>query len=289
LPVEVNCNLCDNKKTKLLFVKDSHRINECKICGLIYVNPRLNNDDIASLYDKDYFHGAGFDKSVNYYRDYEAKNPLDEKECLRRLDDINQHIKTGKLLDIGCAFGYFLDVAYQKGWDVYGAEISSYPGNAAKKRYGEKIFIGTLEKSLFSDNYFDVITMIEVIEHFTDPLHILKEARKKLKQGGLLYIQTGNIQSLPARLQGKKWNYLILPGHIYYFSPRTIKMMLESAGFKVLRIIPPGDHENSRLFSFLRNNRLTKAFLPFFSPFLIKILNLKELLFSQGMRIIAQK
>ena len=260
---------------------------------MVYVNPRLTDNKIRSLYDEQYFQGKGFDKSVNYYREFTERPAQEIKECKLRLEEIRKYKSQGKLLDVGCAFGLFLEVTKEQGWEPYGLEISSYAGNYAKQKFGSNVLIGVLNKDVFYDDYFDVITMIEVIEHFPNPIQTLKQVYRVLKKDGIIYIQTGNIESFKAKIAGKRWNYLTLPGHIYYFSPITIKKCLEKAGFKVLRIIPPSSHDKSRLLTLLRwvgkKINLEQPFNNFIYPLVYRLVTMREFLRSQGLKVIACK
>lgn len=290
----IRCNLCGVDNTHLLFNKDSYNVVKCRICGLAYVNPRLSQDKTRSLYDEQYFHGKGFDKSINYYRDFIERPVQEIEECKLRLEEIRKYKSQGKLLDVGCAFGLFMEIANEQGWDSYGVELSSYAANFAFRKFKEKVLIGELDSDAFTNGYFDVVTMVETIEHFPDPIKTLKQAYRVLSKRGIIFIQTGNIESFRAKLAGKKWNYLTLPGHIYYFSPKTIRKYLEIAGFRAIRIIPPSDHERSRLLMRLKTfrengSKIARLMGNLIYPLAYRLVSLCEIILSQGMKVIAYK
>jgi ubiquinone/menaquinone biosynthesis C-methylase UbiE len=121
-------------------------------------------------------------------------------------------------------------------WEKYGVEVSQYAGRAAQRRFGDHIQICTLQESCFEPESFDVITMWETINHVTDPLGILKNCRKLLKTGGVLALNVGDASSWMAHLMGRYWYQVTPPVHIHYFTPGTMKYVLEKTGFRLLSI-----------------------------------------------------
>jgi len=205
---------------------------KCAACNFVSINPRPNKRLVGKLYKSDYFHGEGFDKSVNYIeglKNFESNRIIFSS----RLKNIEKFVEKGILLDAGCGVGDFLMAAKERGWKAEGVEISD---DAAKicRENGIRVYTTSLE-SMKIKNRYDCVVMVEVIEHLIDPVSSLKNCYGALKEGGLIAIQTDNIESIYARLTGKKWFYFLY-GHLNYFSPRTLKVLLEKTGFKVERI-----------------------------------------------------
>ena len=99
----------------------------------------------------------------------------------------------------------------------------------------------TLEEAKFKSNSFDVVTLFDVIEHLPNPNATIKEIRRILKPNGLIAVTTPNIGSIPARLLGRNWEEIKrVREHIYFFSEVTLKRMLESNNFRVLKIESAG-------------------------------------------------
>src|SRR5262249_48215590 len=122
-----------------------------------------------------------------------------------------------KLLDVGCALGFMLDEATQAGWDAQGVESSQFAGQYARERTGCNGFAGTLQDAKFPDGSFDVLTLMDVIEHVPEPAQLLGEVFRVLRPGGVIYIVTPNFNSLFVRLYGLG-AYGIWPDqHIMYF------------------------------------------------------------------------
>lgn len=239
----VKCNLCNNNSTKKLFKINGFDIVKCSKCGLVYTNPRLGEKEAVEVYKKDYYNNPGFLKKGTYFG---YKNYLNEKKEItetfkKRLKVIESYKSKGRILDIGCALGFFLELAKSHGWETYGTEVSDSAYMHVKKNKGIKAFHGDLKKARFKNKFFDVVTMFDVIEHLTNPKGYLKEAKRILKKGGLLVINTPNSGSLAAKVLGKNWlEYKRVREHNYFFSHKTLEKMLKQEGFKVLRIESAG-------------------------------------------------
>jgi len=141
------------------------------------------------------------------------------------------------VLDIGCGRGDFLRRMSRRGWRTYGVEPSSAPSDAAvdDPPYGSAPIIdrGFIEDVPLPDSLFDVITLWHTIEHVEDPVWLLQEAHRALKDNGLLAIAVPNFCSLEARCCGKYWLGLDIPRHLYHFSSASIRQLVERAGFRV--------------------------------------------------------
>lgn len=195
----------------------------CNECGLQYLNPRLKSDLILSGYSQ------GTDEA------FISQNAARERTFAKSLDLIERYKpEKGRLLDVGTAAGAFLGVAHQRGWGVSGCEPNRWMAEWGSNHYGIEICPGTIFDMDLLDAEFDVVTLWDVLEHTPDPQAVLHECRRVLKPGGILIVNYPDIQSAIARLLGRKWVFL-LSVHLYYFTPATIRRMLEGTGFKVTR------------------------------------------------------
>lgn len=206
-----------------------HTIVRCRRCGLVYTNPRLDRYDIADTYEAV--------QDPLYLEEREGRI-LTFEHHLRPLEHITGPPNGRPLLDVGCYTGIFVEIATRHGWDAWGLEPSHWAVEEARKR-GLHVVQGTLDTADLPDAFFDVVTLWDVIEHLIDPRSALCHARRLLKPGGLLVVHTIDIESLFARLMGARWPWL-MEMHIYYFSRRTLRAMLESCGFRVLSDRPQG-------------------------------------------------
>lgn len=148
------------------------------------------------------------------------------------LDWVKRHRDGGKLLDVGASAGFLLAEARELGYEPHGIEPSRWAAGEAKTRYGLELVVGSLDDNRFPDGSFDVITMVDVIEHLTDPFAALSELRRLLGDGGVLYLATPDLGGLPARLLGRRW-WGYEPFHLFYFNRRSLSRALGAAGFEV--------------------------------------------------------
>ena len=232
---EIVCPVCNVNKSNLYLKKNGYSLYKCFFCKLVFVFPLPN--DLQGIYDEEYFFSNNADGEfgyVNYDRDKESTKEF----FTRHLDKFESYGKNKKIFDIGAATGFFLDLARSKGWIVSGSEISEFAANKAKNR-GLDVYKGNL-LDYSCDNKFDVVTMWDVFEHIEDPAKYLEKINKMLDKDGLLSINTVDISSLYAYIRGKKWHMLIPPEHIYYFSKKNLKILLEKHGFEVLEFSKPG-------------------------------------------------
>lgn len=183
----------------------------------------------------------GEKKIVKRYQDfedpeYELEHKSRAENQARILKKINKLFpKKGKLLEVGCATGGFLELAKKSGWDVKGVEPSKWAASIASKTYKIPVFQGLLENAKFKDDSFDVVVVLDVIEHVSSPRELLQNIKRLLKKNGIVCIVTPNIGGVIPRILGEKW-WHIRSDHIFYFNDETIKTLLFSEGFRVKSI-----------------------------------------------------
>jgi len=250
----VRCNLCNSDKTRLIAESEADdnssdavaayactnsqfgkfgRIVQCLNCGLIYTNPRKRAKEILDNYERviDPIYLQEQDgRRLTFERGFTQL----ERYAANCAKSCSGH-KAPLLLDVGCYTGLFLDIARRRGWKTVGVEPCRWASEIATNELNLNVINSTLVEAQFPDASFDIVTLWDVIEHFTHPLDELKEINRILKPGGLVCLTTMNIASPIARLLGKRWWWL-MEMHLFYFSPRTISLMLQAAGFKILDI-----------------------------------------------------
>jgi len=242
---EVSCNLCGSKSTKVKYqgTTDSdteklltsysasgnfiskETLVECIDCGLIYTSPRLRKDLILKSYTEA--------EDPTYVSQSDGRI----KSFERCMDAVEEFKKGGSILDIGAAAGFFLKVAKERGWRVYGIEPSKYLSDYGNKNYGVNITCGTLDSVPAPKEKMDCITLWDVLEHTFDPKEVLRTCNSYLKEDGVVVINYPNIGNLMAKMAGRNY-WFILSVHLYYFVPKTIKAMLEATGFEVISSKP---------------------------------------------------
>jgi SAM-dependent methyltransferase len=230
----VPCALCGRNEDRLLFRKGRFRIVRCSNCGLSYTNPRLRAGLLADLYTERYFRSD--DSLVRGYADYLKEKAAIQRTFRRRWAVVKEfaELDKGSLLDVGCAMGFLLEIARDEGWDVAGLDISDYAVAFARQISALPVMQSDLRTLPFSDRCFHVITLWDVLEHVPDPVGLIRNCRRKLMTGGLLAIITPDEGSWPARLFGQKWVEYEKPDeHLFFFSGRTMRRLLEQEGFKL--------------------------------------------------------
>jgi SAM-dependent methyltransferase len=144
---------------------------------------------------------------------------------------IESKAQPGRILDIGCSAGLFLDVMTD--WERHGVEFPCNAADHARAKYGENIFLGTFEDYPEREQYFDCITLYDVLDHVRIPLELLEKCNRLLRPGGLLVVKVHDIGCLYARLSGSAFYAIIPPYHLFYYNQRTLSYALTSAGFQV--------------------------------------------------------
>ncbi|HUS04428.1 MAG TPA: class I SAM-dependent methyltransferase [Dehalococcoidia bacterium] len=192
---------------------------KCQRCHLVYVNPIKKENEI----NKDYSQMKSIDATIV------RESRLRATKLQVQL--INKYSNSTSLLDIGCGEGFFLSNAANAGYRTKGIELSQDAAAYAKREFGLDIEAGAFEDVQFPGNYFDVVTLWQVLEHIPHPLEILKEAHRILKPGGLIAASTPDIEGIPSMMLRRKW-WNIRRIHINQFSTKTLMDILQNAGFK---------------------------------------------------------
>lgn len=139
---------------------------------------------------------------------------------------------SGRLLDVGCAFGFFIELSSTFGYDAYGFDASDFAIRHAKKNgIGERVRVATIDSVGYKQGSFDVITLLDVFEHLEDPAKNLRKLRKLLRDDGIIVIATGDTESFAARILKRRWTFYIPPQHLFFFNRRTLGILLEESGF----------------------------------------------------------
>ena len=159
----------------------------------------------------------------------ELRNSAHAQAILKIISDATGGSR-GRLLDIGTGRGDVLVEAARHGWDAEGVEISADAARVAREHLGLKVTAGSLRAAKFPDESFDVVTMLDVIEHVPDPIADLQEVRRILKRGGLVVLETPNFAGLMSRMGGSYWPGYMLP-HINLFTPANFSALVEQSGF----------------------------------------------------------
>ena len=237
------CDLCGSgpENFKLLYDLGDFKILKCKNCSLVFRDIILKNQQIKDdLYNSNYF----LIEQNHYFFEHQKIKVEDFKKRLEEIEKVSN--QKGKILDIGCGLGSFLKVAHEAGFEVFGQDVSNFCASQIKNNMNINIFEGFLEELNLTKNFFDVVTLWDVIDHSEEPSKLLKEIYRVLKPGGLVVIQTDMEDSLMYCLadliymmSGGRLKSFIKKGHPIhhstFYSLRTLKKALNLAGFEVIK------------------------------------------------------
>jgi SAM-dependent methyltransferase len=199
----------------------------CRQCGLIFSDWHLTPDELHGLYRR------------MHDELYDAEDACRRLTFRRGLGLIAENVARadaappGRLLDVGCATGSFLEEARDLGWQVEGVDLSRWAIDRARARGIEPVHEGTVYTLPGPAERFDVVTMLDYIEHDDAPDRLIEQVRSLLKRGGCLYITSPDIGGLTARMLGARW-WGINPLHLYYFSHDCLGRLLRRHGFEVV-------------------------------------------------------
>jgi 2-polyprenyl-3-methyl-5-hydroxy-6-metoxy-1,4-benzoquinol methylase len=262
----IPCNLCGSQENHPYCPENGLGLVECDHCGLIFVSPRPDARELYALYGETYFHND--ESGVVGYTNYIKDEPNIRETFRGRLNWLERYLERGKLLDVGCAVGFFISEAQKRGWQVQGMDVSGFAVEYARDKFGLDVQHGSLDTLDYAEGAYDLVTMWDVIEHVPDPKLYIQKAVSLLRSGGVISLATPDVDSLPARLTGKRWvGFKLSEEHVYYFSARTLSKMLQDAGCEVINVRHVGKYVTLRLFL----NRLDM-----YSPIIASILGLFE-------------
>ena len=229
----IDCPICEQDRTELLFNKDSLSVVICKRCQLRYVNPRVSHQTLEKGYVETYYPP---DKMERIHTD--SMEWLQMTERLTELE--KQRRDKGRLLDVGCGIGTFLHLACQRGWEPHGVEPSESGSAFAQEMYKLDVQCGEVFDADFPSAHFDAITLYHVLEHIPELNPLLSELRRILKpRTGTLVIEVPNGESLQSRLQKAEWPYVHPEDHLYYFSAHSLPKLLQKHGFHDITLGSP--------------------------------------------------
>jgi 2-polyprenyl-3-methyl-5-hydroxy-6-metoxy-1,4-benzoquinol methylase len=224
------CVLCGSSRHKLIYSQNQWNVYQCEECKLGVLNPRPDDEELANLYQQEYFQSQ-----------YNNELKIDSSEMKRRLEQEKHRLRffykykrKGKVLDIGCGRGYFLLACSNKGYDVEGIDISADVAAYVNRELGIPVHIGEVVDIELPDKTYDVITMWHSLEHTPDPNVYIQKARRWLKDDGILVVDVPNYASHDAMKTWNNWVGWQIPYHFYHFTKNSLIVLLKKHEFSII-------------------------------------------------------
>jgi SAM-dependent methyltransferase len=230
----LRCPACNELALhRRLYTKNHCAIWQCVCCGLGRAQTATFNPD--EYYTEDYFSG----RRADGYADYLGAENILRREFSRSVQFVRKHRAGGRLLDVGCAYGFFLEEA-RPFYEVAGIEIAETAARSCRER-GLRVLTGTPAEAAFAQlGMMDVIVLLDVIEHLPDPSATLALCARHLNPDGIILITTGDFGSVYARLAGRHWRLMTPPQHLWFFTPKSLARMLRTIGLQMEACDHPG-------------------------------------------------
>ena len=217
-------------------------------CGLLWLDPKPLAEDLVKAYSGYHTHGrvarrSGARLSLSALnttcklasRLLELGSGLGRQRRGLRTMFLGE-LPPGKLLEVGCGSGRFLDRMRRLGWDVRGTEFDPEAAARIRRRYGLLVDVGELYDLAYEPDAFDAIALSQVVEHVHDPLRLLGECRRLLRPGGRLVLTTPNARSVGHRRYGRAWRGLEPPRHLHLFTPASLAACARAGGLHVVQL-----------------------------------------------------
>ncbi len=227
---DYSCSFCNNNTTETIMIKQGFPIVKCKHCDFVYVNPRIPDEELGSIYQHNYFNNKDYG-----YVGYEQEKRLRVKNFSHWLQDAEKYITaTDPLfsLDVGCAAGYCLELMVKRGWDATGVELDIEMYNGLKQ-LGYNVSNSHIE-NFYSEHKFSVITLFDVIEHIPAIDAVFKKLNSLLSSEGIVIMVTPDHNSFQRKLFGKRWFQYKPIEHIQYFDRNTLKAFAARNGMEIV-------------------------------------------------------
>jgi 2-polyprenyl-3-methyl-5-hydroxy-6-metoxy-1,4-benzoquinol methylase len=226
-PTSDACIVCGNTNPPAPLY---HGIVRCPACGYVSADMRLTDEELCALYNEQFFTGAEFS-------DYAADERLFRKNFRLRFRELKKFLvpaRHRRLLEIGSAYGFFLDEVRAEFESVEGIDITDVGVAHARGRFKLNVVQADFLTHDYGAQKFDVVCMWDTIEHLRAPHLYVEKIAAHTDAGALLAITTGDVASLNARVRRGQWRMIHPPTHLHYFAPETLARLLARYGFEVV-------------------------------------------------------
>jgi SAM-dependent methyltransferase len=224
-PGHQRCLLCRSPRPRSLRGYASAHLVRCGACGFVFSGAIPTAQELMAHYQC-------------YGRD-DYLSQLTVKRYHQLLDRFEPARVHNRILDVGCGIGHFPQIARDRGWQVYGTELTDHAVEICIGK-GITMHLGPLEPANYGPEFFDVVTSVETLEHINTPVEEVSRIAAILRRRGLLYLTTPNFNSLSRHLLGARWNIIEYPEHLAYYTPETIASLLRICGFEPVELHTTG-------------------------------------------------
>ncbi len=241
MEILTNCPVCNSGKTTPFLTCKDHTVSretfeivQCDSCSFKFTNPRPDENKLGEYYkSKEYIsHSNVKNGFINSAYQLVRKYTL-----LKKLQLISKYHRTGKILDIGCGTGEFLNICKKSKWDPIGIEPDVNARKMAIVNYGLDVREESKIKALENES-FDIISMWHVLEHVAKLNERIEELKRLIKSNGTIIIAVPNCSSLDAEIYAENWAGYDLPRHLYHFIPKDMEFIFKNHGLEVFKILP---------------------------------------------------
>ena len=224
---KIKCIFCDKANDSVFIEESGYKGRKCSQCGLIYISPRPTFEQIVDLY--------GHDSAYISAETHIAFEHVKRRYARHNLKIIQQYIETGELLEIGASAGFFLDEARNVGFVPHGIELNPVLAEFMRNTLRISCEENPLSFRSFGNLKFDLIYHCDVVSHFYDPIDEFRKINAKLKPGGIVAFETGNLGDVAEGYLPYIPSYQY-PDHLFFFSESNIRELLSRTEFSLLSI-----------------------------------------------------
>lgn len=221
-----HCLLCASDRLRVLNDYTETGLVQCEDCSFVFSQRIPSKQELYDYYSAHY-------ERTSYL------SPITIKRFHAILDTLEPFRNTGKLLDMGAGYGFFLEIAKQRGWDAHGTELTDEAVEHCRAK-GMTMFKGEFQDLNIAPETYDVIIFIEVLEHLNNPVEYISKAHKVLRPGGIFYLTTPNFNSFLRYRLKEQYNVIEYPNHLCYYTSKTLQKLFNDNGFDSLTIKTTG-------------------------------------------------
>lgn len=214
--------------------KETFLLSQCANCDFIFTNPHPNQQEIGRYYASEEYISHSDSKKGIVNSIYHEIRKIALKNKIKLINKLNNQ-NSGKLLDIGCGTGYFLEAATKNGWVIEGFEPDNNAREIANQKLINKVVLNLND---IKSTKFDVITLWHVLEHVHDINTTIEKSKELLSDNGTIIIAVPNIESWDSKHYLDKWAALDVPRHLYHFSKKTLTQYMKNHDLVVEAILP---------------------------------------------------